>query len=97
MISLHCILYSSFTIPHSQLKDNLTKFVEHVFAFKGKDYITPNLHTKKAYLVLVVVETKECFSKDDLLECLFNLIDNSYVVYRNEYIQSLIQKVMKNS
>ena len=75
-------LYTS--IPHQQLKDNLTKFVERVFAFKDKDYITPNLHTKKAYFSTSSCRDKRvCFSKDDLLECLFYLIDNSYVVYRN--------------
>ena len=40
-------LYTS--IPHVQLKDNITSFVDRVFDFKDKPFLIPNLYTKKAY------------------------------------------------
>ena len=40
-------LYTS--IPHDQLKNNLSTFINKVFEFKEKSYIIPNLFKKKAY------------------------------------------------
>ena len=55
-------LYTS--IPHQQLKDNLYKFIERVFDFKDKEFIIPNLYTKKAYFSNVNCKHKKvCFSK----------------------------------
>ena len=73
-------LYTS--IPHSQLKDNLYKFVNRIFEFKDKDYIIPNLYTKKAYFSNAKGRNVG-FNKDDLLNCLYYLIDNSYVIYND--------------
>ena len=83
-------LYTS--IPHDQLKNNLELFVNKVFTFKDKQYIIPNLFTKKAYFSNCSTRgnNKVCFSKDDLLECLFYLIDNSYVVYQNIIYRQVI-------
>ena len=82
-------LYTS--IPHQQLKDNLSKFVDRVFQFKEKDYIVPNFYTKKAYFSNLCSKSKNvCFSKSDFLECLFNLIDNSFVLYRNTVYRQVI-------
>ena len=82
-------LYTS--IPHQQLKDNLSSFVERVFTFKDKEFIVPNLYTKKAYFTSINCKHKKvCFSKEDLLECLFYLIDNSYVVYRSTIYRQVV-------
>ena len=82
-------LYTS--IPHQQLKDNLSKFVDRVFNFKDKEFIIPNLYTKKAYFSNSNVKSsKVCFSKDDILECLFYLIDNSYVEYQGIVYRQVI-------
>ena len=82
-------LYTS--IPHQQLKDNLRKFVERVFDFKEKDYIIPNLYTKKAYFSnSSCADKKVCFSKEDVLECLYYLIDNSFVVFRNVVYRQVV-------
>ena len=72
-------LYTS--IPHSQLKVNLTKFVERIFEIKKKGYIFPNCRIKKAYFS--DNQGNNGFSKDKLLESLFYLIDNSYVIHNN--------------
>ena len=71
-------LYTS--IPHAQLKDNLLKFVNRIFEFKDKLYIIPNLYTKKAYFSNNKGKSVG-FNKEDLLNCLYYLIDNSYVIY----------------
>ena len=81
-------LYTS--IPHQQLKDNLSKFVKRVFQFKDKEYIIPNLYTKKAYFSNSFKDKKVCFSKDDILECLFYLIDNSFVHFRNSIFRQTV-------
>ena len=82
-------LYTS--IPHQQLKDNLSKFVERVFAFKDKEYIIPNLYTRKAYFSISSCKDKKvCFSKDAILECLFYLIDNSFVIYRDTVYRQVV-------
>ena len=75
-------LYTS--IPHQQLKENMSKFVHRVFEFKDKEYIIPDLYTKKAYFSNANHKNKKvCFSKDDILECIYYLIDNSFVIHRN--------------
>ena len=70
-------LYTS--IPHQQLKDNLCKFVNKVFEFKNKTFIIPNSFNKKAYFSNSKSNKNVAFSKEDLIECLTFLIDNSYV------------------
>ena len=70
-------LYTS--IPHQQLKDNLCKFVNKVFEFKNKTFIIPNSFNKRAYFSDGISSNKLAFSKDDLIECLTYLIDNSFV------------------
>ena len=72
-------LYTS--IPHSQLKQNMKRFVERVFDFKDKSFIVPNLYKKKAYFSDCSSKSKVQFSKDSLLECINYLIDNSFVKY----------------
>ena len=54
-------LYTS--IPHSQLKLNMKRFVERVFDFKDKSFIVPNLYKKKAYFRIVVAKVKYNFLK----------------------------------
>ena len=86
---IYTYLYTS--IPHQQLKDNLSKFVERVFTFKDKEYIVPNLYTRKAYFSTSSCKDKKvCFSKDDILECLFYLIDNSFVIYRDTVYRQVV-------
>lgn len=79
-------LYTS--IPHSQLKDNLNKFVDRIFNIKEKQFIIPNCRTKKAYFS--DNDSKSGFSKDTLLNILFYLIDNSYVVHNNIVYRQVI-------
>ncbi len=73
-------LYTS--IPHQQLKDNLKKFVDMVFNIKDKSYIICNLFLNKAYFSNAASTRNVLkFSKDEFLECLFYLIDNSFIVF----------------
>ena len=65
-------------------------FVERVFDFKDKSYITPNVYTKKAYFSDNVSKSKVHFSKDTRLECLNYLIDNSYVTYQGKIYRQVI-------
>ena len=75
-------LYTS--IPHQQLKYNLSEFVDRVFAFKEKFYIIPNFNNTGTF-----TDKKVCFTKD-VIECLYFLIDNSFVVYRNVVYRQVI-------
>ena len=81
-------LYTS--IPHDQLKDNLSKFVIRVFEFKDKQFIIPNIQTKKAYFSQGKCSNKICFSKEELIECLNYLIDNSFVTYNGKVYRQVI-------
>ena len=71
-------LYTS--IPHNQLKDNLKEFVDRVFEFKGKKFIIPNDYKKTAYFSDIDTHNKG-FSRQSLLECLYYLIDNAFIVF----------------
>ena len=82
-------LYTS--IPHPQLKENLIKFVERIFGFKNKTFIIPNLYTKRAYFSNCRPGGKKIsFNKDELLECIDFLIDNSYVVHNDNVFRQVI-------
>ena len=72
-------LYTS--IPHSQLKKNLEKFVKRTFNFKEKKYIIPNLFTKRAYFGNSSNGKNISFDVDKLLLCMNYLIDNAYVIH----------------
>ena len=76
-------LYTS--IPHDQLKNNLSTFINKVFEFKEKSYIIPNLFKKKAYFAKEIKLNSKLvvFTKEDLIECDNYLIDNSYVLYND--------------
>ena len=81
-------LYTS--IPHDQLKDNLSKFITRVFDFKQKPFIIPNMYTKKAYFSEGRSSNKVSFSKEGLIECLNYLIDNSFVIYQNKVYRQVV-------
>ena len=76
-------LYTS--IPHFQLKDNLSKFVDRIFDIKCKQFVVCNTFLKSAYFTDSVTVNKSCvkFSKQSLLDCIFYLIDNAYVIHNN--------------
>jgi hypothetical protein len=73
------------SIPHYQLKDNLTKFVNRVFDIKDKNFVVCNEYLKNAYFSDCINVNKSYlkFSKDELLECIYFLIDNAYVKHNN--------------
>ena len=61
-----------------------------MFSFKEKLYIIPNLSTKKAYFSNNKCHKKVGFNKDGLLECLYYLIDNSYIVHNDVIYRQII-------
>jgi hypothetical protein len=81
-------LYTS--IPHNQLKDNMLKFINRVFEFKDKPFIIPNMFTKKAYFSQGRSSNKISFSKDELIECVNYLIDNSFVTCQGKIYRQVI-------
>ena len=81
-------LYTS--IPHNQLKNNITKFVERVFEIKEKQFIVPNCKNKRAFFSDSNDKSRSGFTKDSLINCLFYLIDNSYVVHNNIVYRQVI-------
>ena len=83
-----CTLYTS--IPHDQLKLNLEKFVNRIFEFKEKVFLTPNLFTKKAYFGQSKSSKGISFDKEILLACLNYLIDNSYFIYNKSVYRQVI-------
>ena len=87
MISL---LYTYTSIPHTQLKANLLKFINRVFGFKEKPFIIPNIYTKRAYFSQGRSSNKTSFSKDELIECVNYLIDNSFVIYQGKIYKQVI-------
>ena len=74
-------LYTS--IPHDQLKDNLTNFVNRMFEIKNKKYILCNEFMKNAYFSDSdnYNKSNHRFSKQQLLDCIYYLIDNSYIIF----------------
>ena len=90
--SIHTFDFSTLytSIPHDQLKDNLFRFINRVFDFKDKPFITPNIYTKKAYFSLGRSSNKISFSKDGLIECLNYLIDNAYITYQGKVYRQVI-------
>ena len=74
-------LYTS--IPHHQLRDNLTNFVNRIFEIKGKNFILCNQYLKNAYFSDSLNYNKSYlrFTKQQLLDCIYYLIDNSYVKF----------------
>ena len=83
-------LYTS--IPHHQLKTNLEKFVNRIFEFKEKNFIFPNLYTKRAYFGDAVSSNSKniAFDKEKLLSCLNYLIDNAYIVHNGQVYRQII-------
>ena len=81
-------LYTS--IPHDQLKNNLHKFIDRIFTFKEKLFITPNTYTKRAYFSCNAKGKVISFSKDSLILCLDYLIDNAYVIYNGHVYRQVI-------
>ena len=81
-------LYTS--IPHTQLKANLLKFINRVFGFKEKPFIIPNIYTKRAYFSQGRSSNKTSFNKDELIECVNYLIDNSFVIYQGKIYKQVI-------
>ena len=69
------------SIPHDQLKDNLTKFVNRIFEIKGKTYIVCNDFFRNAFFSdnLNLSKSNVKFTKDEFLECIYFLIDNSFI------------------
>ena len=80
------------SIPHQQLKDNLTKFVNRIFEIKDKTYIVCNEFFKNSYFSDNVNLSKGNlkFNKDEFLECIYFLIDNSYVKFNNSVYRQVI-------
>jgi hypothetical protein len=65
---------TSFTsIPHQQLKDNLTKFVNRIFEIKDKTYIVCNEFFKNPYFPdnIKLNKSNLKFNKDEFLECIY--------------------------
>ena len=77
-------------IPHEQLKDNLTKFVNRVFNIKNKQYVVYSGFFKNCYFS--DKPNKSCikFTKDELLDCIYFLIDNAYVKHDGKIFRQVI-------
>ena len=69
------------SIPHHQLKDNLTKFVNRIFEIKDKTYIVCNDFFKNAFFSdnSNLSKSNLKFTKEEFLECIYFLIDNSFI------------------
>ena len=66
--SIHTFDFSTLytSIPHDQLKNNLFRFINRVFDFKAKPFITPNIFTKRLILAWDVALIKVVLVKMDL-------------------------------
>ena len=74
-------------IPHGKLKDNIKKFVESVFQFKDKRFL--NIRSKSA----TFSDNKNkngSFSSVDFLTYVNFLVDNCFVLYRDQVFQQII-------
>jgi hypothetical protein len=83
-------LYTS--IPHDQLKVNLSNFVNRIFDIKDKKYIVCNLYNKCAYLSDSdnISRSHIRFTKSSLIECINFLIDNSYIMFNDRVYRQVI-------
>ena len=72
-------LYTS--IPHDKLKSKMKEFVNYIFHEKDKKFIVSTY--RNAYLSLSKSKrsTDVSFSKDELIEAIEIIIDNSFVIY----------------
>ena len=68
----------------------MEKFVNRIFEFKEKVFLTHNLFTKKAYFGQSNSSKGISFDKETLLACLNYLIDNSYVIYNKSVYRQVI-------
>ena len=64
------------SIPHNQLKENLTKFVNRIFDIKEKNFVVCNEYLKNAYFSDSNNLNKSYlrFNKDEFLECIYKYI-----------------------
>ena len=83
-------LYTS--IPHDQLNDNLTNFVNRIFDIKDKKYILCNEYLKKAYFSDSDKYNNSYFrfTKQELLDCIYYIIDNSFVIFGGQVYKQII-------
>ena len=80
------------SIPHHQLKDNLTKFVNRIFEIKDKKYIVCNEYLKNAFFSDSTKLSKSYikFTKEEFLSCIYFLIDNSYVNFDGHVYKQVV-------
>ena len=75
-------------IPHSQLKDNLKKFINRAFDIKGKDFIC--ITKKTAFFSTKSHQNLCCFTKNALVSALIYLIDNSFILFNGYTYRQVI-------
>ena len=80
-------LYTS--IPHDKLKCKMREFVLGVFAQSGKKFV--NSSKNNAYLSKKRSERSDAsFSKEELIDAIEMIIDNSYIIYKNVIYRQVI-------
>ena len=67
-------------------------FINRIFEFKEKNFIFPNLYTKRAYFGDASSSNSKniAFDKEKLLSCLNYLIDNAYIVHNGQVYRQII-------
>ena len=75
-------------IPHVKPKYNMAKFMNKIFDYKGKKYITAS--NKNAYFSLTKSKKLLSFTKYQLIKHIEFIIDNSYIVFNGTVYRQVI-------
>ena len=78
-------------IPHSQLKENIAKFVRKIFAMlKNKNFICANVLSKYAYYSVKYSSSNLSLTSESLIEALNFIIDNSFINFQNKVYRQIV-------
>ena len=79
-------------IPHIQLKNNVEYFICKIFSFiDKKKFITTSFSNKKAYFSTKRSVNNYSFDKQELIDAVFFIIDNSYINFMDDIFRQIIR------
>lgn len=78
-------------IPHNQLLSNIQNFINEVFScVKVKKYICCSAKSKNAYFTKTRSSSKRCFDKEQLMDAIQCIVNNSYITFHDIVYRQMI-------
>ena len=84
------LLYIYIYIPHKKLKENIRYFIEKIFSYVDKRFVTCSAKSKTAYYSKSKSTHKARFDKKSLIKAIEFIIDNSYVTFHGKIYRQII-------